>query len=90
MNTRYAASKNVIARTIGEETVLLNIETEAYFGLNEVGSLVWGLLTQGTADIDAIVNAVIERFEVQHALARNDVEALLAGLLDHELIEAQP
>ena len=90
MNTCYAASDNVIARTIGDETVLLNIETEAYFGLNEVGSVVWESLSKGPLDTQSIVNAVTENFDVERTLATNDVDALLASLLDQGLVQAQP
>ena len=90
MNTRYAASENVIARTIGDETVLLNIDTEAYFGLNEVGSVVWQSLNNGPLDTQSIVNAVTENFDVERTLAAADVSALLATLLDQGLVQAQP
>lgn len=90
MNTRYAASESVIARTIGDETVLLNIDTEAYFGLNEVGSVVWQSLNNGPLDTQSIVNAVTENFDVERTLAAADVSALLATLLDQGLVQAQP
>jgi Coenzyme PQQ synthesis protein D (PqqD) len=89
MNTRYAASDNVIARTIGDETVLLNIETEAYFGLNEVGSVVWDTLSKGALDAQSIVSVVIENFEVDQALAAKDVDALLTALLEQGLVQSQ-
>jgi hypothetical protein len=89
MNTRYAASENVIARMIGEETVLLNIETEAYFGLNEVGSVVWDALSKGARDAQSIVTVVIENFDVEQATATKDVDTLLAALLEQGLVQSQ-
>ncbi len=52
---RYARSANVVVRALrpGEGAVALHLETGAYHGLNDVGSLVWELLaTPSTTDRD--------------------------------------
>jgi Coenzyme PQQ synthesis protein D (PqqD) len=89
MNTRYAPSENVIARSIGTETVLLNVETEAYFGLNEVGSVVWDSLVARPLDADDIVSVVTSNFEVARETAEQDVNALLKSLLDQGLVKVR-
>jgi len=42
---RAAAPAHVPVRFLDQESVLLNLETERYFGLDETGTRMWQLLT---------------------------------------------
>src|SRR5262245_58310049 len=44
--------KHVCARVLDGETILLNLNTGAYFKLNETGTQIWSLLAQGRALAD--------------------------------------
>ena len=39
-------SAEVLAQEIGEETVLLGMNSESYFGLDEVGTRIWQLMQE--------------------------------------------
>ena len=41
---RFHISEEVLSQEVNGETVLLDLEGEAYFGLNEVGTRIWQLL----------------------------------------------
>jgi hypothetical protein len=69
-------------------SVLLHLETELYFGLNEVGSLLWDSLSAGEPYETAVSN-IERRFGVDRERIDADVSALLdqlgaKGLLTHD------
>ena len=47
MNSGIRISDNVLSQEVAGETVLLDLASESYFGLDEVGTRVWQMLKQG-------------------------------------------
>jgi hypothetical protein len=41
---KFTISEEVLSQEVNGETVLLDLEGESYFGLNEVGTRIWQLL----------------------------------------------
>lgn len=82
----YAQSADVIAKDVDGETVLLDLESSTYFGLNPVGSLVWSLLAEAERSLDEIAQAVAEEYDVDPATAAEDITALASDLKAHGLI----
>lgn len=66
-------------------SVLLNLESELYFGLNAVGSMLWASLQAGES-YDSAVGQIQQRFDVDRARIDADVEALLDQLDDKGLL----
>jgi hypothetical protein len=81
---RVVASESVVCAELGDEAVLLNIETGVYFGLDTIGNRIWKLL-EGGAQVDDIVTSLVNEYEVQPAVARQDTRAFLARLLEKGL-----
>ena len=75
----------VMARQVGEETVILNLESGVYFGLDPVGARIWQLMTDGKT-FAGICDAMQEEFEVDHSVLEQDVLRLARELLDQGLI----
>ena len=42
--TRFTVSSQAISRAVGDETVILDLESGAYFGLDPVGAQLWALI----------------------------------------------
>ena len=76
----------VLARELDGESILLNLESETYFGLDEVGTRIWALLT-GAPTIQAAYEALLAEYDVAPDVLRQDLEALLAQLLEQGLLE---
>ena len=49
----------VMARTVGDETVILDLTSGTYFGLDPVGARIWQLLTEGKS-LSAVCDAMLE------------------------------
>ncbi len=81
-------SDHAMARELDGEIIILDVPSGRYFGINDVGALVWGLL-DGTRDRDAIVDAVTAEFDVDRDTAAADLDALLDQLVDAGLVVDQ-
>lgn len=79
---------DVLHQQLGEETVLLHLGTENYYGLDEVGSRVWQLLREHRT-VDPIVAALLVEYEVDETTLRNDLDRLLDELADLGLIHVE-
>ena len=81
-------SDHAMARELDGEIIILDVPSGRYFGINDVGALVWGLL-DGSCDRDAIVDAVTAEFDVDRDTAAADLDALLDQLVDAGLVVDQ-
>ena len=69
----------VMARQIGEETVILDLKSGAYFGLEAVGSRIWELLAAGTT-LAEVCETVGGEYDVGREALERDVLELAAQL----------
>jgi hypothetical protein len=79
-------SKEVLAQELAGETVLLDLASESYFGLDAVGTRVWQLLNEGAGQ-DALVDTLLEEYEVERKVLEKDISELLGRLSEAGLIE---
>ncbi len=84
----WVAARDIVTTEIGEGLALLNLSTNEYFSLNEVGAYVWEVL-QTPRQRDEIVRAVTEKYEVAPELCAPDVDLLLEDLRNAALAEQQ-
>lgn len=83
----FRPSEEVLHQELEGETVLLDLKSERYFGLDESGTRVWMLLIELERP-EAVVERMMQEFNVDEDTLRSDVADLLARLLDGGLIEA--
>ena len=85
---RVVAPEAVMIRTFDDgESVLLHLETEHYFGLNAVGARMWEVLT--TSESARRLTPLLEEYEVEPEILRNDLAELVGRLREHELVESR-
>jgi hypothetical protein len=77
--------RNVLIRFLDEESVLLNLTTERYFGLDSIGTRMWQLVTSAPS-IDAAYIQLIEEFDVDPETLRRHLSDLLNLLVENGLI----
>lgn len=83
--TRIRVSPDVLFQEVNGETVLLDLASERYFGLNAVGTVAWGVLEAG-GDLGSAVEAMLQSFDVERGTARADLESLLEELAGAGLV----
>jgi hypothetical protein len=76
-------------RVVGEESVLLNLKTEVYFGADAVATQMWMTLTQSET-IQAAFESLLAEYDVAPADLRHDLEQFVKQLVEHELIQIKP
>ena len=86
---RATAPAHVLVRVLDRESVLLNLETEQYFGLDETGTRMWQLLT-ASASIDAAYQELLAEFDVDPELLRSNLLELVSRLVDSGLLQVLP
>jgi hypothetical protein len=82
----YACKQGVEAMEMDGEWVLLNPETCTITKLNELGGLIWSML-QREEDLPAIGRALMAEYEIEEAVAREDLSRFLDSLEAVGLIE---
>lgn len=85
----WMASDEVVAANLGDGLALLNLRTNEYFSLNEVGAFVWNVL-QSPQPRGEIIRAVTDKFEVEADVCAGDLDLLLEDLRRASLIEPHP
>jgi len=78
-------STDVSARTIGDETIVLNLPTSRYFTISGVGTRLFELLAEDTS-LEELVGTIVDEYEVDPETARRDIEAFLDRLRDAQLL----
>ena len=76
----------VMARDVGGETVILNLESGIYFGLDAVGARIWRLLSEGKT-LAEVCDVMLGEYDVTREGIERDVLALVESLRAQRLIE---
>jgi hypothetical protein len=79
-------SKDILAQELDGDTVLLDLASERFFGLDAVSTRVWQLL-QGGAGQDEIVETLLAEYDVEREVLEQDIEDLLGRLAEAGLIQ---
>jgi hypothetical protein len=85
-SARFAPREGLVLEEIDDEVVILDLQNNVYFGLNEVGKLVWRGL-EDDLSVGEVIDALLEEFEVDRDVLAQDVRAFVADALDSELVE---
>jgi DNA-binding CsgD family transcriptional regulator len=81
----YSPRSPVVSTTVNEdESVLLHLERQQYYALNETGSRIWRLLTEGHSTA-AIAAAIAKEWAISETEARRHVRAFLRELRTADL-----
>ena len=78
-------AKDAISTELDGETVILNIETGIYSGLDQVGTTIWNALAQ-PATFLSLKERIMADYEVSEQRCSTDLCAFLDELLNNRLI----
>ncbi|TNF64923.1 MAG: PqqD family protein [Rhodobacteraceae bacterium] len=76
---RFEIPTHVVARDVQGELVVLDLEKGEYFGLEDVGAFIWGLLEAGES-LGEVHARILAEYDVEADTARRDLAALVADL----------
>lgn len=82
---RVTLSPEVLFRELDGEAVMLDLETERYYGLDEVGTRIWQLFAEN-GETEAVIAQMLAEYEVDEERLREDLAVLLGELAEAGLI----
>ena len=85
-NGRISIPDGVMVRQIEGESVLLNLNSESYFGLDDVGTRMWAALTDSES-IETAYGTLLAEYEVEPEQLRTDLCGFIDKLSEAGLID---
>ena len=82
---RVAVPDGVLISHLQEESVILNLESERYFGLDDVGTRFLTVLTSSDS-IEAAYETLSLEYDVDPQVLRRDLLVLVENLVDQGLL----
>ena len=83
---RVSVPPDVLISKVVDESVLLDLDSERYFGLDAVGTQMWNALT--TSDtVQAAYEQLLSEYEVDAEVLRQDLLNLIGMLHERGLVE---
>ena len=89
LSSTFSISQEVLSQEVSGETVLLDLQSESYFGLDAVGTRIWQLL-QEKHHLQQVFDTMLEEYDVDEKQLEKDLNELLDKLMDEKLITIEP
>ncbi len=86
MKKKYIQNKKVIQSKIGDEVVMLDMDSGFYFGLNSVASIIWGKLEKEVS-FDEIILDLLNEYNIDKLTCENETKIFLHQLLSKNIIK---
>jgi len=84
LNQKVIFSESVFAQLVDDEMVLLDMESENYFGLDEVGTSIWNAM-QENETLEEVFSVLLEQYDVGEEMLKNDLLNFVTKLVDNGL-----
>jgi hypothetical protein len=76
----------VLISHLQEESVILNLTSESYYGLDDVGTRMLSVLTSSDS-VQSAWEKLVDEYNVDREVLRQDLTALVDKLLEQGLVE---
>ena len=73
--------------SVGDETVILHLGNNTYYGLDPLGTRIWALLKDGHQPL-AIRDQLLSEYDVSSEVLEPDMRKFLSDLLANEILVA--
>lgn len=88
LEQKVIISPSVFAQEVDGEMVLLDMESENYFGLDEVGTAIWQAM-QEKETLQEVLELLLEQYEVGEEMLTNDLSDFVEKLVESGLVEVE-
>jgi hypothetical protein len=89
LTKRVVVPAHVLIRHLDGESVLLNLKSERYFGLDTTGTRMWELVTT-EPNVGLAFEKLLAEFDVEPEPLRIHLNELLSGLVENGLLQVLP
>ncbi|WP_223891643.1 PqqD family protein [Sulfurovum sp. TSL6] len=88
LNQKITFADTVFAQEVDGEMVLLDMESENYFGLDEVGTAIWQTM-QEYGTLQEVFNTMLEQYDVEEEVLEKDLSDFIEKLVERGLVEVK-
>ena len=88
LNQKITFADTVFAQEVDDEMVLLDMESENYFGLDEVGTAIWQAMQEKEV-LQEVYETLLEQYEVEEEVLQKDLSDFIEKLLESGLVEVK-
>lgn len=82
---QVAVEPDVMIRNVGQEAVILDLKTERYLGLDEIGRRMWTVLVQSPS-IEAAYAVLLDTYAVDAEQLADDLREFVNRLVEERLV----
>ena len=87
LNQKIIFADTVFAQEVDGEMVLLDMESENYFGLDSVGTSIWQAIEAQDGVLDKVLHVLLEEYDVSEEVLTEDLLAFVKKLAKSGLIK---
>ena len=85
MNQKVTTSPEVLCQQVDGESVLLDLKSECYFGLDKIGTYMWKIMEQ-QGNLKSVYEQTLAHYDVEPDTLKKDIERLCNELSDAGLV----
>lgn len=89
MQQEVEISPDVLCQEMAGETVILDLKSETYFGLDAVGTRIWQTISQ-TGNLRQAFTEVLGEYDVEELQLEKDFSELMNSLSEAGLVSLKP
>jgi hypothetical protein len=86
LDSIVSAASEQVSCPLGDEAAILNLKNTVYYGLDPVGSRIWGLLQQARS-VGELRDALVDEYDVEAGRCERDLLELLEKMRAEGLIQ---
>jgi hypothetical protein len=86
LTQQVTVKPDILVQEMGGELVLLNLESEEYFGLDDIGNAMWSCLKEN-GSLQTAYDRLLERYDVDPEELKQDFLTLVERFVEHDLVE---
>lgn len=85
LDTKINIPDTLFLQKVDDETILLDINTNEYFSINEIGTFIWETLEE-KKDLNSVKEEIISNYEVDEKQVENDILNFIQEVANKGLI----
>ena len=85
-SSKIVVSEDVVSCDLGGETAMLEMKEGVYYGLNEMGTIIWELI-QKPVTVQEIIDHILEEYDVDEETCFQDLVELVQEMIKNHLVE---
>jgi coenzyme PQQ synthesis protein D (PqqD) len=84
-NTLITRRSGLLAAAVREETIMMDIESGQYYGLDDIGSEIWQRL-ESPRKFGDLIDGLVTEYDADRSVIAEDVRKLLSIMAEHKVV----